>query len=217
MTTWWSEDLQGFDPWSSKAKSTWRQLSFLSSNVTVTQSRIQTLSRLFFAPLAIKYWNVNESSSNWLKLDGCRWRTASCCRPSSPRCPSSTSTEHLAWSSISPSSMSFGRIWWSELPSLRRAKRPTGESRWTLSSDRNQLFWLLGWTDIPSWKSCWRRASLLWRCRLSSRWWCRCWSIYPRWVLVQPPAPGKKSCEVTNFDDWLEKSFKILECSGFCF
>lgn len=58
----------------------------------------------------------------------CRWKMASCCRPSSPLFPSSTSTERLGWSSTSLSLMSFGRSWWSESLPSQRARTRTGAS-----------------------------------------------------------------------------------------
>ena len=70
--------------------------------------------------------------------------------------------------------------------------------------------------DIPNWRSCWRRAFLWWRCRPSSRWSCRCWSIYPRWGLVQPPPSGtnmlwghKPSVLFARKDGW-QKSFEMF-------
>lgn len=52
-------------------------------------------------------------------------------------------------------------------------------------------------TDIPNWKSCWKRAFLLLKCHRFSRWWCRCWSICPRQVLVRAPSAVENGVEVT--------------------
>lgn len=104
----------------------------------------------------------------------CRWKMASCCRPYSLLCPSSTSMERLGWSSTSLSLTSFEISWWSGSPPLQRARKRTGVSWVVLIFESYFLkdfrcycvfFSVPLRTDTGSLKSCWRRAFLLSKCR----------------------------------------------------